>query len=286
MLQVLSLNFMDGLGQKTSRKLVAFSDSRANAAMLAYQIEKENWQDALRQAVCSLLLESARGLTAPQQVEVDLIQAFEAHGKILKSDKIESIVGKYWNDAQVIATVNGLTDLYTSLDGLQGLECARAKRRKEKAAPLVDQRKSELRRIANASIRLEPLFSFDAANPQIPHALQKLLEKTKSSPIGTKEEFLDGRIDGQPVPWTRLVDFTGEEPILSDVFSDLNQRQDYCNLLTELMTGLRREAMGTLFSASYFDIETQGIGHPFMDVASAPLPLAGRVDLETYRQVV
>lgn len=286
MLQVLAINFVEHLGTGQSRKLVAFSDSRANAARLAYQVESENWQDSLRQALYSLLLTSAGGLSPLQQVELSIIEASENQAGPLSTDQVTAIAGDLATDDAIVSLYDYLTDLYVDFDQLSGFHRVRAEKRKQKAVEAIGKRRTVLRQAANGTVRLEPLFAVNPDDPEIPRALGRLLEATKSSPLGTKEEFLEWQVDGAKLPWSALFTLNEDSWRLSDRFADDNDRPEYCRVLGDLMTGVRKAAIGTLFSRSYFDSETQGIAHPFLDVATLPPVVSGALDLARYREVV
>ncbi len=286
MLQILAINFTEDLGTGQSRKLVAFSDSRANAARLAYQVENENWHDSLRQTVFSLLLQSASGLTPVQEAELSLIQASEERGRELTSEEAEDIVGSLSSNDTILEMFDHLIDFHADLGHLERFNLIRARKRKEKATEEIEKRRAVLHQASNAIVRLEPLFSVNTESPEMPQSLHELLGALMGSPLGTKEEFLNWKVDGQQVPWTKLFALDGTTWSLSKHFANENDRPAYCEALNNMMTEVKKAAMGTLFSRSYFDVETQGIAYPFLDVPALPSGLPSAVDLQTYREAV
>lgn len=287
MLQVLTINMLESLGEGSARKLVAFSDSRANAARLAYHVESANWQDALRQTIGHILLTRSAGLTPAQEVMLTLVRRFDSAQRSLNEDECNEIIGAHHSDSAVLELLILLTDAYQDLDALSGLPLAAARRRRDDAIPQLDGHRQTLAMAANASTRLGSLFEVDSAAPNIPVALQRFLETMMASPLGTKEEFIRlGGADANVINWVELFEFTPGGTRLSTSFSRDATRARSCNALVQLMHQLKCDAIRSLFSASYFDMESQGIGHPYLPIDSVPSGVAARFPLDTYREVV
>ena len=287
MLQVLTINFMGGLGNDDERKLVAFSDSRSNAAKLAYQVESENWRDIVRQVLFRILLRPTVGLDATEQAELQLLLAAEEHDRAPSKGDEDAAGGEDVDESTIDKVITHLEDLYVDLDQIdEGRRTRLAEANKEKAKTWKSKRMPELLAKEDGVVSLDKYFykQQEGLDHEIPYALRELLKGSMCSPIGTKNELLTKKVNNKRVVWTELFAYERGEWSLSSVFEEGRDRHAYIEALDEVIDSLKDTALDTLFSSSYFDVETQGIGHPFCKVDTVS-PDVG-LHLDHYRQVV
>ena len=283
MLQVLAINFVNELGTGKARKLVAFSDSRSNAARLAYSTEKENWSDAVRQVFFEIVLDRTSGPSSQELVQRELIAYCEEHGQLPGDEQLVLTMGEYADDPGLDETIDLLEKAYPDLSGVSEVVRRMRERRQVDARTRVEELRRGIESARAGTARLAPELEFDVQAPAIPEGLRRLLDTTMSSPLGTRKEYLDYEVNGNKTPWTDLFRYEEEGWQLAGVFDDPDRRIEWANGLQSMLTAVRGEAMGSFFSRSYFDGETQGIAYPFIQVDHVPGTLPG-LSLDAYRE--
>lgn len=281
LLQIMTVNFLDRFDSQ-DRKLVAFSDSRDQAARLSYTVEDNNYQDVVRQLLYSLLLDETNGTSHNDTIELGLINAFEERN--LEDQEIEKIVGG--NVDSFIDTIVQLKNLHRALpENASSIDKALDKRSKDEAGEYIRTRKAQLNRAASGLVQLAEFFEFDRASPDVPTVLQKLLSAIMSSPLGTKVEFLEDTDD----PWTKFLEYDEitKQWNLTSIFHDDTLRESSCKSLDEICKQIRLMSLRNLF-AGYggTDSESQGIAYPCMPSANINNPYPEIMSDSNYKEII
>jgi hypothetical protein len=229
---------------QTSRKLVAFSDSREDAASLANGIERNHYRDLLRERMFEGLLIETLGVSSVlNQIET---------GESPEDEKIagrvsQLTVERLRNDVSIASmqVPEGLPEIAARI-----------------LAESVDEAVARLNRIRmrghNPTIPLSELTEArDPADAYDPGELMSRLAELGVNPAGNSVLLQEFKVHGDYVPWHSL--FGGEkfgtrwtEDFSADVATAAKRMREYVD----------GEVMSVLFSRDYFGFESAGLGVP------------------------
>ena len=253
------------------RKLVAFSDSREAAAVLANGVESAHWTDMLRTILFHEL--AARSSEPTNQARIALMGAWDAtKSQYPRTPLAEVTKGVFatFGDANQKRAISECYKLIeqseVDLANLQEFERDGAQAAKTKAL-------QELQLIRQAAQRIVKLDDFLGGNSA--HLLFALAQKGMC-PAGNKlsERRRWHNDDKQERWWTHW--FTDD---FSATRSGLSQADEAH--LGELRSDLKGNVLRSLFGRIIYDVETHGMGHVCLPANSA-LPSAG-MNPETFR---
>lgn len=244
------------------RKLVAFSDSREGAAVLANGVEAAHWSDMLRTVLFHELLE--RSSDPRNRARHDLLAGWEsaktAGSMLANLDSLaETLANAKPSQAERDAIgecFEWIKDAEMDLETIPSYQRAKKEERKKEAKRALDQVKS-------AALRIVALDDFlGGSHSPVFFALAKM----GMCPAG--QDLSD-----------RLRTIVNDDKWWSELFSDdlenlraglsLDEQQE----VDRLKLDLRRHALRALFGRIIYDLETQGIGHvclPATQVLAAP----------------
>lgn len=269
--QVLTKQLFKSLDPTGSqRKLVAFSDSREAAAVLANGIETEHWTDALR---ATFFGEMMRAVETPSlALQKELIEKLEG----LKNE------GKGLNDLEDIATTliesnsefeEDISECFTLLEQAERNIESLPRFKQEKARKDKDVAREEIERLVKSSgaiVRLDDFLGGDASK-----VFYSLASKG-FCPAGP--DITDRKRKENNKWWNVLLneELTGPAPTLSQDDQDLlgkMRREDLC-----------RHAMNTLFGRLIYDLESQGVGHVSLNLPD-DFNISSSIDQNAFEQV-
>lgn len=239
------------------RKLVAFSDSREAAAVLANGVEGAHWSDMLRTALFSELLNRSSDRRAALRGELlRRWDAAKAAGAGL--DRLQSLTEELWKTAAEGPEQNALSECHfwiaksevnpADLKAFQraGAEADRA----DALAKLATVREANQR-----IVRLDYFLGGDKA------ALFFRLSIEGMCPAGNELSKRRRRVGSKDIWWSQF--FTEN---LKEVRSDLTE--DEKSIVNHVREDLRRHVLRALFGRIIYDLESHGVGHVSLPVNS------------------
>lgn len=254
------------------RKLVAFSDSREGAAVLANGIEAAHWSDMLRAVLFHELLQRSSDPCALARFELlSAWEAAKATGATLPA--LEALAGTIAGGkptpderSAVGECFSWITAAETDLSTVP--EFLRAARGASKAAAITSFQ--EVRAAAQGIVRIDDFLG--GSNPPVLHALAAM----GMCPAGQNYSDRLRRLANNPRWWCELFN---ED--LQAVRSDLDH--DETQEMERLKNDLRRHVLRALFGRIIYDLETQGVGHVCMSPSQVLAPPSG-FSPEAFRQ--
>ena len=259
---------LDATGSQ--RKLVAFSDSREAAAVLANGIETEHWTDALRAIFYGEMMRSVD--TPSLALQKELIEKWES----LKHE------GRTLNDLEEF-TANliesntdfeeDISECFTLLEQAETDIDTLPRFKQDKALKDKDDARGEIERLVKSNgaiVRLDDFLGGDASK-----VFYSLASKG-FCPAGP--DITDKKRKDNNKWWNALLneELTGPAPTLSQDDQDLlgkMRREDLC-----------RHAMNTLFGRLIYDLESQGVGHVCLNLPDE-FRLGSSINKEAFEEV-
>ena len=252
-------------------KLVAFSDSREAAAVLAAGVESGHWDDLLRTLFFrKLLLETNNGtLDAQRNLLGELPRGWDpaANNPPVTAAEIKNWGTQYWHTAmphefppnQGIADLIGwLNSIIVNIQALPPFQQNLAQAARDAALLHLN----ELRQVLDGVVRLEPIVGGDM--PDIGLEFVRLgvcpggpdmKDRFWQEPVVDKK----GRARNVKRWWTDLFDFGNLPPSVRNPLTAVET-----NALLNLGTGLRKRILGRVFGRIIYELETHGIGHAYV----------------------
>jgi Lhr-like helicase len=233
------------LPEKPVRKLVVFSDSREDAARISNGIERNHYNDLVREAMYDELLMAVEG---EQNYIAEIRAAGVAAGAVARgfaaanparADELRKALG----EAQ-LPVPQGVPEAVAKLISDTRLAAERK---------LADARSRGASRVVPAFILFQGV-----SNPQSTGFLTDRLRRTGVNPAGNDNRYQDYLVDGRYEHWTRLFDFSidsgwqgvREPPSGNEVTA------------RSVMTDKIQSEIGSiLWDKSYFGFESAGLGY-------------------------
>lgn len=250
-----------------SRKLVVFSDSREDAAAISNGVERNHYNDVVREAMYDELLKSALGegqlledldrCGEPRQPEAKLCAA--------RNPELAATL------SQLLETANTPIPSTMPAAFVPTLKAAQEEAQKQ-VSMIRDKQQSR-------QVPARLLFDGDAGEVLI-HRLKRL----GMNPAGTDVLYQEFKIGGQFRHWTELFDFTSPDACwranLSDEQRDKRESKVRPKILSEICK--------VLWNRSYFGFESAGLGYARLPFKGSDWQrLASRAGLDecTFRDI-
>jgi ATP-dependent helicase YprA (DUF1998 family) len=250
-----------------SRKLVVFSDSREDAASISNGVERNHYNDLVREAMYDELLRTAFG-------EGELLEDLEQSGEPQQRDALILAVR---NPAFVETLQQALATANTPLPPNLPTPVASAYQEAQQHA---QRRIAEIRRrYMTRTVPARVLFS-SSEGEVLTHRLKRL----GTNPAGAGVLYQDFKISGQYRHWTELFDFSSLERCWISNPSD-EQRDKIDN---KVRPKIISEVSKVLWSRTYFGFESAGLGYaclPFNDVTWERYSSEAEVPPNTFRDI-
>jgi hypothetical protein len=233
------------LPEKPARKLVVFSDSREDAARISNGIERNHYNDLVREAMYDELLVAVEG-------EKTFIEEFSATG---------AATGE-------IARRFAASNPTRSEDLKKAVAQARLpipEGMPEEVVKLISETRSAAeRKLAEArgrgDSRIVPAFILfqGVSDPRSTGFLTDRLRRTGVNPAGNDNRYQDYQVDGRYEHWTRMFDFRTESG-----WQEVRQPPSGNEITARsVMTDkIQSEIASILWDKSYFGFESAGLGY-------------------------
>jgi hypothetical protein len=255
------------------RKLVAFSDSREDAASISNGIERAHYNDLVREAMYDELMEAAVG-------EGTLLAEIQQHGHPVSGHALEYASSHPGRSEELAAAIElAATQIPASLPSLQRqlLEQARAQ--------AVATISGIQERLQTRLVPLRVLFEGeDPGNPQGPGALIRRLKAVGVNPAGCDVLYQEFHYGNSWHDWTELFDFSSDEACWNPNISPEAQERRENKVRPKVVS----EISSILWNRSYFGFESAGLG--YCSVALSPdrfqqIAAAHGLDAEMFRSI-
>lgn len=238
---LLTKHLMGVMPAGAGRKLVAFSDSRQSAAMLANGVESEQWQHLLRVAVLRELRQrAAGGVEGLKRGLLDALLAGDsAKGQALMRASKESLAPAdyqaltgFWQDARSVL---------------------------EEPDFATEEAKAHVARVRGwrpGFVRLDDFLPIPNPTRQTLPPIWEYLVRLGVNPAGAG---IDSKRVGEGEDWTSLLDFGS--PTTSPRLSSPNLPPAKADKLEEFGVSLRRQSWRAISGRLLYDLEAQGVGN-------------------------
>ncbi len=254
--QVLSKHLFLGLpGDR--RKLVAFSDSREAAAVLANGVEGAHWSDMLRTALFSELLN--RSSDPCGALRAELLRRWEAAKAAGAGiDRLQSLTEELWETATVGPQQDALSECHSWITKAEVNPAALPAFQRPGAEADRGAAMAKLAGVREASQRIVRLDDFLGGDQA---ALFFRLSKEGMCPAGNELSKRRRRVGSRDLWWSQF--FTEN---LDAIRGDLTQ--DEQSEMNRVREDLRRHVLRALFGRIIYDLESHGIGHVSLPVGT------------------
>jgi len=250
--------------EKNDRKLVVFSDSREDAASIANRMERNHYEDLVRDAVARELRDTALG-------EYMLLEDLKTHGEP-KREEAKQYAKAHSSVLKQIEEDLGTTSIQRSEVPPQGT-----------FREMWDQARNRIQRIEKQGedriVQVARLFEYDGD--------ELLFQRLKSigvNPVGHEIKYQNYKLDGERHHWTEIFDFEGNDVWRDDISSD-----GWETIRNQIRPKARSEVAGTIFGKLYFGFESAGLGYALPDAEKKEMQEAADscgVSLRQYSEVV
>ncbi|MHC1769478.1 MAG: DEAD/DEAH box helicase [Verrucomicrobiia bacterium] len=229
----------------TDRKLVVFSDSREDAANIANGIERNHYDDLVREAIYDELMHQAFG-------EGALLQATEAGANPLPPDA-EAFLRRNPTAQELIRS--DLEKEQTPLDAIPALyrPAAEADRNAAVARLQLIRTRMATRRVPAGILLQDPVDARQAG------LLIQRLKRLGVNPAGVDVLYQEFKVGQEYRRWTELFNFAQEEPcwLLDNIPAEVADTRNH-----RLIPKVASEICSVLFTRNYFSFESCGLGFP------------------------
>jgi DEAD/DEAH box helicase domain-containing protein len=246
--QILSKELFYLLPDNVTRKLVVFSDSREDAAGISNGIERNHYNDLVREALYDELFSAVERenafiseITVSGNPQSSSAKRFEQENSA-RAQKLRKAI----KDAKLKVEVDFPEEVQRLVEETR-----------RNAQALLDE---AARRAAE---RLVPaLLLFEAENnPEQPGALIDRLKQIGVNPAGNDVDYQDFRTaQNQYEHWTNLFDFA-KGPETAGWKPDQNPSMEVRTAREIMRDKVKSEIMGILWDQSYFGFESAGLGY-------------------------
>jgi hypothetical protein len=238
----------------TDRKLVVFSDSREDAANVANGIERNHYDDLIREAIYDELMHQVFG-------EGSLLQAIEAGANPLPP---EAAAFLQRNPTAQERIQSDLQMEQTPLDAIPAPYRAGAEAGRNAAIARLQSIRTRMttRRIP-AGILLR-----DPAEPRQAGLLIQRLKRLGVNPAGVDVLYQEFKIGQEWRRWTELFNFASQEPCwpIDNVPAQVTETRN-----NRLIPKVASEISSVLFTRNYFSFESCGLGYPHIRLTDQQL---------------
>jgi Lhr-like helicase len=243
------------LPQVPARKLVVFSDSREDAARISNGIERNHYNDLVREAMYDELLMAVEG-------EQSYIREF-SNGAGATSEPARRFEAS--NPAKAAELREAVGNSQLTIPPQSSAAVARLVTASRQAA---EQLLNEAR--ARAASRIVPAFVLfqGAADPESTGVLTDRLRRIGVNPAGNDNKYQDFQVDGRWEHWTRMFDFGAESGWQQIRQPPSANEMRARGLLTDKV---QSEIASILWDKSYFGFESAGLGYCQLRVPASEL---------------
>ena len=253
---LLSKHLMMSLPQGSSKKLVAFSDSRQAAAKLADDVEREQWSHLIQHFVLdeiSSKAENSNSITIKKLLDICDADGIAAGAKFLAELKTSL------SDQSFRETVSIFED-YKTISEYPELADDDKKDRVAKARSATPE-----------TVRLDDIFSIPAPDKPL-SGLWSNLVRLGVPPAGPDVRFQR---------WPELFDFTAGGPSLRPI-DELTSEDG--NLLTSLGQEIRKASWKAISGKLLYDLEAKGFGY-FVIPPNLKVTSPGSLTAQTFSEI-
>ncbi|MCT7952528.1 DEAD/DEAH box helicase [Ancylothrix sp. C2] len=243
-------------GNRESRKLVVFSDSREDAASISNGIERSHYTDLVREVIFDELKLASLG-------HWYLLEDIETHGDAIRE---ESKHYKQRNPKDVTELQDALKYSKRPIpEGLDPEDLEPLQKRRDKAQKRLDNIRQK------GKTRTIPIrFLFEGESEGERYKAGLLIQRLKNlgvNPGGNDVDYQEYFYDGDYHHWTKLFDFYDENAGWKEGLSSggENARENV------LRAKVKSEVCDTLFSRLYFGFEASGLGYVCLNLPTEPL---------------
>ena len=239
---------------ETDRKLVVFSDSREDAANVANGIERNHYDDLVREAIYDELMHQVFG-------EGALLHAMEAGTNPLPPEALAFLQRN--PDAQE-RTQADLAMEQTSVDTIPA--AYRAAAQADRAAAIA---RLHLIRSRTATRRIPAgILLRDPVEPRRAGLLIQRLKRLGVNPAGVDVLYQEFKIGQDWRRWTDLFNFAQEEPcwLIDNIPAEVTDTRN-----NRLIPKVASEISSVLFTRNYFSFESCGLGYPHIRLTEQQL---------------
>ena len=252
--QILSKELFYLLPTSATRKLVVFSDSREDAAAISNGIERNHYNDLVREALYDELLSA----TERELAFINEVSAGESPDSRYAKQFEQANPARAAKLRKAIKDANlPIADNYP-----ESVKALVAKTKADAQALLDEARSRNSRRLVSARILFE-----SEDDPSEPGLLVMRLKEIGVNPAGNDLDYQDFRqAQNRYEHWTAMFDYTGTPP----VHGWRPEPAPSSELLTArkvLLDKVKSEIMGILWDQSYFGFESAGLGYCVPQIA-------------------
>lgn len=235
---------------ETDRKLVVFSDSREDAAAISNGIERNHYNDLVREAMYDELMKVALG-------EGTLLEDLEAHGHALRDVAREFAALNPDAEPQLR---EALEQVVQDTSGIPAAFRAMAEQAK---AAATSKLAAVRRRKETRTVPTRLLFeSDDPLDPEGPGVLIKRLKALGANPAGVDVLYQEFKYDGRWHQWTELFDFSSSSACWkAGISPGAHSRRE-----EKVRPKVISEICGVLWSRLYFGFESAGLGYACLNL--------------------
>ena len=255
-----------------SRKLVVFSDSREDAAAIANGIERNHYNDLVREAMYDELKRVA-------VAEGQLLEEIEIFGEPQSQSNLQFAA----DNPQTVTTLKKLVkDSNKTIpadldeDDRELLE----RNRQEASDALAEIQQRAQSRTVPARLLFE---SSDDKEPDGPGLLIHRLKKLGVNPAGNDGLYQDFKVAGDYQHWTTFFDFSSADKCWGQVSPEARVKRE-----EKVRPKVMSEISGILWSRLYFGFESAGLGYARLnldDVTWQQFANRCGVDVETFQDI-
>lgn len=252
MSHLFSKHIMAGLPQGSSRKLVAFSDSREAAANLSVGVEEEQWSLLLRTFINhELKLRAEKGVLPAKQKITELLE-------LGKKQELEDFRREFVNRSDISrAEVREFTKFIRLAKDVIA--------EPEYAEPRDFEIYQEAKTFEKGYVQVNDIL----AKPEMDSELTSLWQNFITSGVNPGGVSVDKKKIGKDADWTSIFE-TENGQLLPKLRRDVEQ-----DGINDLSTSLRKNAWRALAGRLLYDLEEQGIGHLSLGINNQLQPPVG-----------
>ena len=242
MIQILSKELFYQMQMPSeSKKLIAFSDSREEAARVSNGIEREHYKDLLRDMLYNELLLIVRG-------EPALLEDVETQQEI-KSEDAKKYKEKHPGSFETLKDNIKVIDDYKQLKNPSEEIKGKAKKYQENIERIKRMKETQI-------VSLKILFE-----DQTDETLIRRLKDIGVNPAGNEKDKIWDSENNQEHSWSDLFDFEKEGKIWKeDISQTLKEKKG------DFRKEIKKTILSILFSRLYFAFESSGLGYACLDI--------------------
>ena len=240
---------------ETDRKLVVFSDSREDAAAISNGIERNHYNDLVREAMYDELMKTSLG-------EGTLLEDIEAHGHAVRD------IAHRFAELYPAAEANLQEALEQAAQDTSGIPAAFLAMTEQMRAAAISRIAAIRLRKESRTVPARLLFESDDPNdPEGPGALIKRLKTLGTNPAGVDVLYQEFKYDGRWHQWTELFDFSTVSACWkAGISPGAHSRRE-----EKVRPKVISEICGVLWSRLYFGFESAGLGYACLNLDASAI---------------